>query len=74
MTERYIQVRSEDLDTAMDSWDEIGKGSQESEEVAIVLDAVADMVKLNPGIKVPEELLGMLTRRIPEGTSLWKVS
>lgn len=74
MTERYIQVRSEDLDKAMDSWDEIGKGSQESAEVAEILDVVAEMVKSNPGIRVPEELLGMLAGRIPEKAGIWKVS
>lgn len=74
MTEKYVKVRDEDLDKAMDSWDQIGKGSQESEEVANVLDVVAEMVKLNPGIKVPEELLGMLAGRIPEQAGIWKVS
>ncbi len=74
ITEKYIQVRSEDLDAAMDSWDHSDSINRESKQLSKVLDSVAELVKLNPKIVIPEYLSEMLGGRISDNSKIRKVS
>ena len=58
----------------MDTWDQFGKGTRESEDVAEVLDEVAKLVLRNPGLQLSEKLLELIDGRLSVDTRIMNVS
>ena len=65
-TERYVKVRDQDLDTAMEVWDEASESSpQPSPDDNGIVPELLEMIRLNPGIKLPEKLQKLVAEHLP---------
>jgi integrase len=72
VTERYVKVRNQDLDTAMDVWDEKPETdpNPSPDDNANAADSVTlgllELVRANPGIELPEKLQDLVAGYLPD--------
>lgn len=71
VTERYVKVRNQDLDTAMEVWDEKPETdpNPSPDDNASAADSVTlgllELVRANPGIELPEKLRKLVAAYLP---------